>query len=100
MVARTTSTSEPVRMTLAEWADMPEDEPGEFVDGLLVEEEMPSYLHEFVVSWFVALLRGWAHARGGWVAGSGAKFAVSRSRGRMPDLTVYLRGARRPQLEG
>jgi Uma2 family endonuclease len=34
------------------------------------------------------------------VAGSGAKFAVSRNRGRTPDLTMYLRDARRPPLQG
>src|SRR5262249_30275468 len=33
-------------MTLAEWAAMPEDEPGELVDGLLVEEEVADTPHE------------------------------------------------------
>jgi len=28
-------------MTLEEWADLPEDEEGELVDGRLEEEEMP-----------------------------------------------------------
>ncbi len=28
-------------LSLAEWADLPEDEPGEFVDGRLVEDEVP-----------------------------------------------------------
>jgi hypothetical protein len=32
-------------MTLAEWADMDEDEPGELVDDLLVEDEDAGYLH-------------------------------------------------------
>jgi Uma2 family endonuclease len=91
-------------MTLEEWADMPEDEQGELVDGLLVEEEMPSYLHEFVSAWLVHALRTWAASSRALVAGSGGKFAVSRARGRtrgrMPDVTVYLAGARRPQLRG
>ena len=31
----------PDPMTLEEWADMDEDEPGELVDGHLEEEEVP-----------------------------------------------------------
>jgi hypothetical protein len=33
-------------MSLEAWGDLPEDEPGELVDGLLVEEEMPNWIHE------------------------------------------------------
>jgi hypothetical protein len=32
-------------MSLADWADMDEDEPGELVDGRLEEEEEPSMEH-------------------------------------------------------
>jgi hypothetical protein len=45
-------------------------------------------------------LRNSGSPRGVLVAGSGAKVAVSRSRGRMPDLTVYLPGAKPPQVHG
>ena len=38
-------------MTLEEWAAMPEDDEGELVDGVLVEEEMPDLTHETVVAW-------------------------------------------------
>jgi Uma2 family endonuclease len=78
-------------MSLAEWATLPEDEPGELVDGVLVEEEMPDLVHEIVVSWLVWVLRSWIERRGGFVFGSEAKFAVGPRRGRKPDLTVYLR---------
>jgi len=88
------------RMTLAEWAAMPEDEPGELVDGVLVEQEVPEYLHELIVMWFGRVLGAWGASRGALVAGSGAKFAVRGDRGRMPDLTVYLPGARRPPMRG
>ena len=40
----------PEPMTLEQWADMDEDEPGELVDGALVEEEVPTILHEAVVA--------------------------------------------------
>ena len=79
-------------MSVDEWADMPEDEPGELVDGYLAEEEMPGLLHEIVVSWLMRVLGSWAAPRGGLVFGSEAKFAVSARSGRKPDLTMYLPG--------
>ncbi len=76
-------------MTLEQWAAMDEDERGELVDGQLEEEEVPDFVHEVVVVWLGALLRIWLAGRG-WVAGSDAKYAVRRDRGRKPDLAVYL----------
>lgn len=38
-------------MNFEEWAAMPEDEPGELVDGRLEAEEVPDLVHELVVSW-------------------------------------------------
>jgi Uma2 family endonuclease len=78
------------RMSLAEWAAMDEDEPGELVDGRLVEEEMARPSHEIVVSWIQHRLTGWAEPRDGQVLGSEAKFAVSTVRGRKPDLSLFL----------
>ncbi|MCC6765226.1 MAG: Uma2 family endonuclease [Deltaproteobacteria bacterium] len=89
------SESEPLvsrPMSIDEWADLPEDEPGELVDGYLVEEEMPGLLHEIVLTWLVYSLRSWAAPRGGLVFGSEGKFAVAARRGRKPDLTMYLPG--------
>lgn len=79
-------------MSIDEWADLPEDEPGELVDGYLEEEEMPGLLHEIVVAWLLRVLGSWAAPRGGLVFGSEAKFAISARRGRKPDLTMYLPG--------
>jgi Uma2 family endonuclease len=76
-------------MTLDEWADLPEDEAGELVDGVLIEEEDVGALHESIVIWLGAVLRAWLGARGRILA-SDAKFAVSDRRGRKPDLTVYF----------
>jgi Uma2 family endonuclease len=83
-------------MTLKEWGDLPEDEPGELLDGRLVEEEMPNYIHETIVAWLLGVLRAWVVPRGGFAAGSEAKFGVGARRGRKPDLTVYLPGRRPP----
>src|SRR5882757_6923719 len=79
-------------MTIEEWAALGEDTAGEFVDGALEEEEMPSFLHGLVLGWLLANLRQWARRRGGFVAGSNAKYAVSATRGRKPDAAVYLDG--------
>jgi Uma2 family endonuclease len=87
-------------MSLAEWAALPDGEPGELVDGYLTEEEVPEYVHEVVVAWLIRVLGTWGAPRGAVVASSGAKFGVRPDRGRMPDLTVYLRGAQRPPKRG
>ena len=87
-------------MSIEEWAAMPEDEPGELVNGRLVEEEMADYEHETVVSFANAALRGWVVPRGGFVASSEAKFAVGREQGRKPDLSVYLPGGSIPTRHG
>lgn len=78
------------QMSLQDWALLPEEATGELIDGVLVEEEMPSFVHEVVVSWLNAFLRLWASPRSAIVAGSGLKLRVSASRGRMADLVVYF----------
>ncbi|MDC0749764.1 Uma2 family endonuclease [Polyangium mundeleinium] len=80
---------QPEPMTLEQWADMDDDEPGELVDGVLVEEEVPTNLHELIVSWVSYALMTWAKERGGRVFGSDHKLGVSARRGRKPDVTVY-----------
>ena len=32
---------------------LPEDEPGELVNGMLLEEEMPDAVHELAASWLI-----------------------------------------------
>jgi Uma2 family endonuclease len=85
-----------VRMTVHEWAAMPEDEPGELCDGVLVEEEVAGVTHELAVPWLGALLHTWVVALGGFAFGSGVKYALSNARGRKPDLSVFFPG--RPAL--
>jgi hypothetical protein len=84
------------RVTLEEWSGLPEDVPGEFVDGRLVEEEVPDYLHEVLVAWLARELGNWSEQVGAIVGGSEAKFALSPARGRKADLSVYLAGRRPP----
>jgi len=80
-------------MNLQQWADLDEDEPGELVDGTLVEEEVPTLLHELVVGWFFALIRAWALSRGGFTFGSEHKVAVDEAQGRKPDVSMYEKTA-------
>jgi Uma2 family endonuclease len=87
-------------MTLEEWANLPEDETGELVDGVLVEEEEPSLLHEVVVAWIIGMVGNWAQGRRAIVGGSGGKFAVAARRGRIPDTFVYFPGGVRPPKRG
>lgn len=81
-----------VPLTLQAWAALAEDEPGEFVAGYLTEEEEPSLEHETVVVWLIAALKTWLAGRGGFVFGSEVKFAVTPSRGRKPDVSLFLPG--------
>lgn len=78
------------RMTLDEWIGLAEDEPGELVDGVLEAEEVASWAHELVVSWLIGTLRAWVVPRGGFVLGSETKLAISSTRGRKPDVVVFL----------
>lgn len=87
-------------LSLDDWFDLPEGEPGELVDGLLEEEELTDYIHELLVMLLGRHLGNWIFPRGGLVAGSDAKFAVSSRRGRKPDLTVYFPDSPRPPARG
>jgi Uma2 family endonuclease len=87
-------------MTLEEWAQLPEDDEGELVDGYLVEEEVPDPVHELVVTWLSTALVNWLRGRGGFVLGSDTRLKVSARRGRKADLVVYLPGAAIPPRRG
>jgi Uma2 family endonuclease len=84
----------PRRLTLEEWADLPEDDEGELVAGILVEEEMGGLAHESVVGWMIEALRGWLAGRGGRVAASELKIAVAALGGRKPDVVAWFPGHR------
>jgi Uma2 family endonuclease len=92
--------TEPHRISDEEWANMPEDEPGELVDGLLVEEEVPDWIHETAVAWVLTALRLWARPRAGHVAGSEVRYLLRRGRGRKPDVSMILPGSKTPPRRG
>lgn len=86
---------DPRLMSLDAWAAMDEDEPGELVDGVLVEEEDVGALHDTIVMWLGHVLHGWLAGRGR-VLGPDSKMAVATNRGRKPDVSVYLTRAKLP----
>ena len=94
------ATRAPQTMTVEEWAAMDEDEPGELVDGELVEEELPDYVHEVVVAWLIRVLGAWIAPRGGIVGGSDAKLALAIDRGRKADVSLYLPDSPKPPRRG
>jgi Uma2 family endonuclease len=100
--ARRADASEPSRpqvrsMDVDAWSRLPEDAAGELVDGVLVEEEVPDYVHEVVVAWLCALFCAWVVPLGGFVGGSDAKFALGARHGRKPDVSVFLPGRTPPR---
>ena len=77
------------------WDDLvalPEDDRRELIDGWLVEVEVPTEAHEYVVATLIGLLWAWTRAHGGRVLGSGYKVRVTPKRGVMPDLQLYRAG--------
>lgn len=87
-------------MSLEEWANLPEDEPGELVDGVLVEDEVSDWDHEDVVAWIMLVVGAWVMARGGRIYASDGKFAVRPNRGRKADVSVFLPGTPLPPRRG
>jgi Uma2 family endonuclease len=87
-------------MSPAEWALMPDDEPGELVGGRLVEEEVASGVHELVAGWFGRTIGNWVDPLGGFVFGSELKFAVKADGGRKADVTVFFPGTKLPPPVG
>ncbi len=85
------------RMSLEDWIALDRDEPGELVDGWLVEEEMGSSLHELIVAWLTVRLGGWAFAHRGLAMSSNARLVLAPALGRKPDLMVFF-PERRPDL--
>lgn len=77
------------------WEDfvaLDEDDLRELVDGHLVEIEVPTNHHEYIVTMLGYSLVGWALENGARVCGSGYKVRMSSRRGFMPDLQLYRKG--------
>jgi Uma2 family endonuclease len=83
-------------VTIDDWAALDEDDSRELVDGVLEEAEVPSVLHEVIVTWLHLLLGPYFRASGGITLGA-VKLAIQPRRGRIPDLACYGGGKRLPR---
>ncbi len=69
---------------------LPDEDKRELLDGQLVEMDVPTKLHEWIVSLVITLLGGWARARSaGVVLASGYKVRIRDDRGFMPDVQFF-----------
>ena len=76
-------------MTLKEWGDLPDDVYAELVNGVLVEDEMTTEIHDGLATFLGALFFSWVQPNGGFVYFE-RKYGVSRNTGRKPDVSVFL----------
>jgi len=81
---------------LYSWDDfvaLDDDDRRELIDGELVEVEVPTDVHEYIVTRIGAALTVWSDAgHGGRVLASGYKVRISERRGVVPDLQFYRAG--------
>lgn len=77
------------------WADfvrLDEDDTRELIDGELLEVEVPTDQHEWIVAVLLHYLVGWVlPRRAGRVHASGYRIRVSDRRGIIPDVQFYRR---------
>ena len=85
------------RHTWEEFLALPDDDRRELLDGDYVEVEVPTLLHEWIVSVLLMHLMNWVvPRRAGLVIGSGYKVRVAEKRAVVPDLQYFKRPAGLP----
>lgn len=86
-------------LSLEDWLSLDEDEAGEWIDGVLVDEEVPDYTHELTISWLIRAVGFWLSGRG-YLVGSETKVLTTPRTGRKPDLSLILPGSKPPPAAG
>jgi Uma2 family endonuclease len=66
---------------------------GELADGILIEEEDATPLHDVAVKFLFETLHSWAKEHGALVLGPEHKLVIHESYGRRPDISVYRQNA-------
>ncbi len=75
------------------WEDflaLPEDDPRELLDGLLVEMDTPTRAHERAVAALIVVLGTWAETHKAEILASAYRVRGRRDRGFMPDVQLYF----------
>jgi Uma2 family endonuclease len=79
--------------TWDDFAALGEDDLRELIDGELVELEVPSDIHEYIVVMLAHLLTAWALPRkAGFALAAGFRVRIDDRRGVMPDVQFYRVG--------
>jgi len=99
-MGHTPGMSSPAASAPYTWDDfvaLEEDDLRELIDGELVEVEVPTWSHEYIVAQLCGMLRAWALPRKAGVAvASGYKVRITERRGVMPDVQFYRSGVEHP----
>lgn len=80
------------RYRWTDFIELDEDDRRELIDGQLLEVDVPTKIHEWVVAFVAAMLFNWSRAKGGLVLASGYRIRISDSRGVMPDVQFFRKG--------
>jgi Uma2 family endonuclease len=89
MIATAPSESGPY--TWDDFIALDEDDRRELIDGELLEVEVPTEIHEYIVTMLTLFIAGWARQTMKGVAFvSGYKVKIAERRGVMPDVQLYL----------
>ncbi len=87
----------PVGYSWEDFVALDEDDPRELVDGALMEIDVPTVLHEWIVGMLVHRLLEWVLPRkAGVVVPSGYRVRIRRNRGVMPDVQFFRAGRALP----
>ena len=87
-----TSEAQPQSEALLGWEDfiaLPDEDRRELLDGVLLDPDMPTEIHEHIVAALGFHLGLWAREHGARLLASGYKVRVGKRRGFMPDLQLY-----------
>jgi Uma2 family endonuclease len=92
MIATALSSSRPPgSYTWEDFILLEGDDRRELIDGELLEVEVPTDVHEYIVAMLTMFIMGWAcQTKRGYAFVSGYKVKISERRGVMPDLQLYL----------
>jgi Uma2 family endonuclease len=84
----------PGHYTWDDFVALEDDDRRELIDGELLEVEVPSRIHEYIVVMLSYFLTAWSLPReAGFAVASGYKVKITERSGVMPDLQFFRRGS-------